>query len=60
MSDNQQYPPDWQHGAPTKPTVEDPHESPDKRVSLVRIQLISQAAGVWVYLHAAAYSAGVR
>ncbi len=30
------------------------------RVWLIQIQLISQATGVWVHLHAAVYSAGVR
>jgi hypothetical protein len=35
---------------------------PGFRVGLFwfRIQLISQATGVWVHLHAEAYSAGVR
>jgi hypothetical protein len=30
------------------------------RVGLIRSQLMLQATGVWVHLHAAAYSAGVR
>ena len=30
------------------------------RVGVIQIQLISQATGVWVHLHWAAYSAGVR
>jgi hypothetical protein len=37
------------------------HVTPGFRVGcLVRIQFISQAPGVWMCLHAAAYSAGVR
>jgi hypothetical protein len=28
-TDGPQYPPDWQHGAPTKPVAPDPHVAPD-------------------------------